>query len=540
MRCSADAFCAECGHDHSHTHHKHAHGGGTAAAAAHQQQHRQQQPPGGGDAAAAAAFEEQERACWSCHDRHKRGSLLCQACDRIQPVDSSLTHFDIMGIKEPTYDVDEASLERRYKLLQWSLHPDKAVGRTPQERGFSAEHAAHINMAYGVLRRPLSRANYLLMLAGVPAGDHFEGTLEDPELLMEVMEAREEVEATDDPHALESLLRSCQASQRRLEGELSGAFKARENGRAAALVAQLTYYVRLEEAIVAKIATTCTDLLELSDATILLEDGGAATLPVHSQVLAAASPVLLFACTAAAQGGGACGKERAETRAAGRVVLSTPFSGFPLDAVALFLRLVYRMDEAAAPPTGVLDGVPLERLLGVLRLAHQLNAARLKGHLAAALGRRKVDSLPLLVAAANTAAECELGAVHVGVLRQLQAALSKAAADTAPAAVRAALAGLGPASHVELHQLSLGVHPGRGEVKQIRLPVTASYSFVVRGEGEGVRRFELSYSGKVLDARGQGTKRFAPLARLRDAQRGYLAGGALRVEVGITEPLGSP
>jgi curved DNA-binding protein CbpA len=58
--------------------------------------------------------------------------------------------------------VDEAALERRYKLLQWTLHPDKSVSRTPQEQGFSAEHASHVNQAYGVLRKPLSRANYLV------------------------------------------------------------------------------------------------------------------------------------------------------------------------------------------------------------------------------------------------------------------------------------------------------------------------------------------------------------------------------------------
>jgi curved DNA-binding protein CbpA len=63
---------------------------------------------------------------------------------------------------EPAFDIDEAALERRYKLLQWTLHPDKSVSRTPQERDFSAEHASHINQAYGVLRRPLSRANYLV------------------------------------------------------------------------------------------------------------------------------------------------------------------------------------------------------------------------------------------------------------------------------------------------------------------------------------------------------------------------------------------
>ncbi|GBF88744.1 iron-sulfur cluster co-chaperone mitochondrial [Raphidocelis subcapitata] len=198
------------------------------------------------------SFEEAEASCWSCHDRHKRGSLLCQSCDKIQPADSSQTYFDLMGIREPTFDIDTAALERRYKLLQWTLHPDKSVARTPQEQGFSAEHASHVNQAYGVLRKPLSRANYLLSLAGVQAGDNFEGTIEDPELLMEVMEAREQVEATDDPRELAPLLDSARARQSALEARLSEAFRARDTGAAAALVAQLTYYVRLEEAITAK------------------------------------------------------------------------------------------------------------------------------------------------------------------------------------------------------------------------------------------------------------------------------------------------
>lgn len=62
----------------------------------------------------------------------------------------------------PTYDVDTSSLEKRYKLLQWQLHPDKAVGKTPEEKAFSAEQAALVNQAYGVLRAPLPRANYLV------------------------------------------------------------------------------------------------------------------------------------------------------------------------------------------------------------------------------------------------------------------------------------------------------------------------------------------------------------------------------------------
>lgn len=63
---------------------------------------------------------------------------------------------------QPTFDLDPAALEKRYKLLQWQLHPDKTVTRSPEEQQFSAEQATRVNQAYGVLRRPLSRANYMV------------------------------------------------------------------------------------------------------------------------------------------------------------------------------------------------------------------------------------------------------------------------------------------------------------------------------------------------------------------------------------------
>lgn len=61
-----------------------------------------------------------------------------------------------------TYDLDITRLEQQYKLLQWRVHPDRLAKQTPQEQGFSKELAAHVNMAYSVLRNPLSRANYMV------------------------------------------------------------------------------------------------------------------------------------------------------------------------------------------------------------------------------------------------------------------------------------------------------------------------------------------------------------------------------------------
>jgi hypothetical protein len=75
QECVRSNHTASCSHDHSH--HEHGHN------------HKQQAP---------VSFEEQEATCWSCHDRFHRGGLVCQACDRIQPSDPTLTHFDILGL----------------------------------------------------------------------------------------------------------------------------------------------------------------------------------------------------------------------------------------------------------------------------------------------------------------------------------------------------------------------------------------------------------------------------------------------------------
>ena len=57
------------------------------------------------------------------------------------------------------FDLDITKLEQKYKMLQWQLHPDKAVSRPSDEQDFSAQHATLVNMAYSVLKAPLSRAN---------------------------------------------------------------------------------------------------------------------------------------------------------------------------------------------------------------------------------------------------------------------------------------------------------------------------------------------------------------------------------------------
>ncbi|KAL6762383.1 Co-chaperone [Haematococcus lacustris] len=201
----------------------------------------------------STAAKSVARTCQSCHHGVMRGSFACQGCDKLQPVDDSLNYFELLGMPNMTFDVSLAKLDQQYKLLQWSLHPDKVVSRKPDEQVIAAEQAALVNHAYTVLKKPLYRANYLLAQHGIMVGKQAEGTIDGQELLMEVLEAREEVDSTEDSSQLRALLAGNRDKQARVVAQLSAAFKAAALKEAASLTTQLTYLVRLEEDIVAKL-----------------------------------------------------------------------------------------------------------------------------------------------------------------------------------------------------------------------------------------------------------------------------------------------
>ncbi|DBA83562.1 TPA: hypothetical protein ACH3X2_006479 [Trebouxia sp. C0005] len=144
--------------------------------------------------------------CWQCGNELKEGSLFfCSHCKSILPPAAQPDLFKVMGLTEPTYDIDKGQLEARYKRLQKDLHPDKFGGRDAQQQEYSAEQSSLVNHAYVKLKSPLQRALYLLERKGKPAPEDG-GTISDPVLLMEVMEQRELVEETNDVGILQVML----------------------------------------------------------------------------------------------------------------------------------------------------------------------------------------------------------------------------------------------------------------------------------------------------------------------------------------------
>lgn len=102
-----------------------------------------------------------------------------------------MDHFARLGVPAALV-LEPAQLDKAYFARQRQWHPDRFVAKPAEERARASTEAAALNDAYRTLKDPLSRAIYFAGLKGIELpGDG--KTIDDPELLMEAMEAREEL-----------------------------------------------------------------------------------------------------------------------------------------------------------------------------------------------------------------------------------------------------------------------------------------------------------------------------------------------------------
>ena len=106
-------------------------------------------------------------------------------------MDFNADHFTLFGLPQ-RFNVDASALDRRYREIAAQVHPDRFTQAGDAERRLSLQWATRVNEAYQTLKKPLSRAQYLLLLAGHDVGAE-NNTAMPPEFLMEQMEWREAV-----------------------------------------------------------------------------------------------------------------------------------------------------------------------------------------------------------------------------------------------------------------------------------------------------------------------------------------------------------
>lgn len=95
------------------------------------------------------------------------------------------------------YELDRGRLGARYRQLQQELHPDRYAGAPGHEQRLAMQYSAMVNEAHATLSKPLSRALYLLQLAGM-SQEQISAEPVDGGFLIEQMELREKLESLHD------------------------------------------------------------------------------------------------------------------------------------------------------------------------------------------------------------------------------------------------------------------------------------------------------------------------------------------------------
>ncbi len=95
--------------------------------------------------------------------------------------------FGLLGLSA-RFDVEPAVLERAFFERSKELHPDRYATAPVAERVAALSKSRALNDAYQLLKREVSRAEYLLEREGLTIGDN---ERIDPTLVMELLEERE-------------------------------------------------------------------------------------------------------------------------------------------------------------------------------------------------------------------------------------------------------------------------------------------------------------------------------------------------------------
>jgi len=193
--------------------------------------------------------------CWSCGAAVGASQLKCgsSSCGRIQDLSSPEmdSHFFELLSLPRSFDIQKEDLDAAQRRLQRLVHPDLAGDLSPREQEACSYASSRINVAHRTLVKPATRAQYLLKLSGFDALGEGAGTKGvSPELLMQVMDARELISDPDTPReALEQLRSRNLAAIKSIEKDLSSAFLKKNFELAKEITVALQYSSKIEEEI---------------------------------------------------------------------------------------------------------------------------------------------------------------------------------------------------------------------------------------------------------------------------------------------------
>lgn len=163
------------------------------------------------------------------------------------------THYDWFPSSLPQgppptgrFPIDVKSLRREFLQLQSKAHPDMHAAA---DKARAEATSASINEAYKTLSNPLLRAQYLLALRGVDVANDEKLKVEEPDLLMLVLEAQEEIEEATSEADLEAPTRENEERIAESEQRLEEAFHGDDIEAAKKEAVRMRYWVNIRESL---------------------------------------------------------------------------------------------------------------------------------------------------------------------------------------------------------------------------------------------------------------------------------------------------
>lgn len=153
--------------------------------------------------------------------------------------------FEILGI-EPSFDIDLMALNQAYFQRQSLVHPDRFIYQSGPEREAASAQASALNGAYEILKNPLLRAKELLKIRGIEFDDAERKTIQDPEILEEMMDLQDALSQAAIPHDLSKLESDIKEKLQEVKAAFAHALQNNQHAELMQIFLRFTYLSKLK------------------------------------------------------------------------------------------------------------------------------------------------------------------------------------------------------------------------------------------------------------------------------------------------------
>ncbi len=160
-------------------------------------------------------------------------------------------HFEKFGLAVD-YEIDLLKLESKFLELQKQLHPDKHVNDSSEAKIQAFQAVLDVNEAYHVLKADVTRAEYVMQLAGVDCRKESIKGKTSASVLAEAFEDREQLESAHASKELDALVYSTRQIIEKCRTEFATHYRTKRLDAALDSFITMKYKLKFLDEVLAK------------------------------------------------------------------------------------------------------------------------------------------------------------------------------------------------------------------------------------------------------------------------------------------------